>query len=180
MFVLAVVADDILKRDNLFDVIFIGSILHMGGRLLERQDGWSFVDVFAHWLPLYYSWILLEGFVNRFNHIRWIPVLYFWAGVAIVCSAFTFEPCRLDSLNSQDVPYGCAGFSLSIYFGRLIMCVAWVTPALIGYGGGERYLIWKGVASSVPGTFYLLCFFFDSNYVVLPVLWFFAMGLDVT
>lgn len=63
--------------DRLFDVLFIVTMSHLGTPMFGLSVEWMWLEFLMHWIPVYFSWISLEGFVNRSSRLFWIPFLYF-------------------------------------------------------------------------------------------------------
>lgn len=165
--------------DKIYDLLFVVIMAQLGALLLAPGNATAWVDFAAHWFPLYYSWYLLEGFVNRFSHLKWIPMVYFGAAFSLVGAGVNVSSCSILDATSINRLYACSAFALFIFMGRLILACAWLFAAL-SYKGGRGYLTWKIVSTFVPGTVYWSAIFLASiNWVLLPTFWFIGIGLDI-
>ena len=63
--------------DSLVDFLFLASVSHVGTQILATRDDWAYATFSGHWLPLFYTYFLLEGFVNRFAKAKGLSLLYF-------------------------------------------------------------------------------------------------------
>ena len=68
--------------DSLVDFLFLAGVSHVGTHILSStKNAWSYATFFGHWLPLFYTYTLLEGFVNRFSRVKGLSVLYFFVSL---------------------------------------------------------------------------------------------------
>jgi low temperature requirement protein LtrA len=88
------------------------------------------------------------------------------------------QRCGLHSFTLADVPYACFDFAMFIFFGRMVVVVAWLLAA-IGVEKGKPYCIWRVIAAFVPGVFYLGAALATTEWLAMPLLWFLAIGLDI-
>jgi hypothetical protein len=160
----------------------------------------------THWMPMYYNWFILEGFLNRFSthgtfsffflfrlfgafvlvvsdyqpskKVKWVYFLYFGAFVGVIGVAVNIEGCPLNSFTVADVPYPCGDFSIFICVGRACVLIAWLLAAL-GTQVAKPYCFWRVLAAGLPLCFYFASIFVQTSWLAMPILWCVAIGLDV-
>lgn len=171
---------NISMLDKLFDALFIAGLVASLGTLLSSTSspGSSLIDIFLHWLPLFFTWASYEGFAVRFGHVGWLSFLYLIAAVCFYGSLMHLSACRLSSFSTSDAPFACAGFALFLGLGRLTISAAWLVPALSA-PRGRAYLMWRVLGALMPGVLYFACVFVRNNWILLPVFWCVALGLDM-
>jgi hypothetical protein len=161
-------------------VLVIVSVSHLGIPLFAGKSDYAWADFLSHWIPVYYTWLLLEGFVNRYHRVFWIPFLYLCMALTFGGIGVNFIDCRMIGVDPGPVIVGsCFSFGVFLYLGRCILTATWFVAALTN-ARGRPFLVWKTVCAFVPGTLYWSgAFVARWQPMLLPILWFVGVGLDV-
>ncbi len=170
----------VTMMDRIFDVLFIVSVSHLGVPLFAGKSQWAWADFISHWIPIFYTWLLLEGFVNRYHRVFWVPFLYLCMALTFGGIGINFLECRMvGTISTPIVLSSCFSFGIFLFLGRCVLATTWFVAALTN-ARGRSFLAWKTVCVFVPGVLYWSGAFVSRwQPLLLPILWFVALSLDI-
>lgn len=165
--------------DRMFDVLFLVMFSHLGLQIFRDRNGWSYADFFGHWIPIYMTWVLLEGFANRFvRQVRWIPFLYLLVSFTLGGLGLNFYGCHMNKFQTLSE---CSGYATFLAMSRFIVAVAWCMAGIV-HQRGRWFFYWKVVCALVPALAYWGATILTQDTgvaVMLPTIWFVGIGLDI-